>query len=134
MRRSDAITPVIEEIDAIVADAFIEIHRAVYGRVPEASRALRDGDAILLVFRIPAGAGARGPAPAPPLAAIGRMVSAAVFQRSGERIKTGGHSVDAARGLAVLAFEHHHESEPVARNGAASARARDAAPAHRSAG
>ncbi len=34
-----------------------------------------------------------------------RMVSAAVYRRTGETLRTAGTNLDAQRGLAVLAFE-----------------------------
>ena len=42
------------QIGAVAADALDEIHSAIYGQAPEASRAWTDGDAILLVVRLPA--------------------------------------------------------------------------------
>jgi hypothetical protein len=91
------------QIGAVAAHALDEIHSAIYGQAPEASRAWTDGDAILLVVRLPA-----RPDPATagtPVSAIQRMVSAAVFRRTGVMLRTGGANVDATRGLAVLAFQ-----------------------------
>jgi hypothetical protein len=76
-----------------------DIHRAIYGEAPQASRSWTDGDAILLVVRL-----SKGCAPASVMA-IQRMVSAAVHRRTGVSLRAGGVNVDPARGLAVLAFE-----------------------------
>lgn len=86
-------------IGAVAVDAMDEIHRAIYGAPPEASRSWTDGDAILLVVRL-----SEGCAPAS-VTAIQRMVSAAVHRRTGVTLRAGGVNVDPARGLAVLAFE-----------------------------
>jgi len=91
------------KIGAVAAQALDEIHSAIYGQAPEASRAWTDGDAILLVVRLPL---APDPAVAStPMAVIQRMVSAAVYRRTGVMLRTGGTNVDPGRGLAVLAFE-----------------------------
>jgi hypothetical protein len=80
-----------------------DIHSALYGLAPAATRAWTDEDAILLVMRLPAESAARrGDAP---LGAIQRMVGAAVFRRTGVSLRTAGTNVDAQRGLVVLAFE-----------------------------
>jgi len=90
-------------IGAVAADALEEIHSAIYGRPPEASRAWTDGDAILLVLRMlpqaETGAGS------PPIIEMQRMVCAAVQRRTGVTLRAGGVNVDERRGLAVLAFE-----------------------------
>lgn len=91
------------QIGAVAADALDEIHSAIYGQAPEASRAWTDGDAILLVVRLPASP--EPAAAATPVTAIQRMVSAAVYRRTGVMLRTGGANVDLERGLAVLAFE-----------------------------
>ena len=41
----------------------------------------------------------------PPLAAIQRMVSAAVYRRTGESLRAAGTNLEVQRGLVVLAFE-----------------------------
>jgi hypothetical protein len=92
-----------ERIGAIAAQALTDVHGAIYGQAPAASRAWTDGDAILLVMRLPAEAADRGVEP--PLTAIQRMVSAAVYRRTGESLRTAGTNVDTQRGLVVLAFE-----------------------------
>jgi len=92
-----------EQVGEVAADALIEIHTAIYGQAPAAARAWTDGDAILLVMRLPAGPPAdRDELPLP---AIQRMVSAAVFRRTGESLRTAGTNLDSERGLVVLAFE-----------------------------
>ena len=106
LRASDAKT---SQIAAVAADALDEIHSAIYGQMPEASRAWTDGDAILLVVRLPA---TRDPAgESTPVTAIQRMVSAAVFRRTGVMLRTGGANVDSRRSLAVLAFERMETPE-----------------------
>ena len=90
-------------IGAVAADALDEIHNAIYGRPPEASRAWTDGDAILLVLRI-------APQPdthagAVPIGEMQRMVCAAVQRRTGVMLRAGGANLEESRGLAVLAFE-----------------------------
>ena len=92
----DADTDVIGEV---AVDALDEIHRAIYGEPPSASRSWTDGDAILLVVRL-----SKGCAPASVMA-IQRMVGAAVYRRTSVTLRAGGVNVDPARGLAVLAFE-----------------------------
>jgi hypothetical protein len=92
-----------ERIGAVAAQALTEIHTAIYGEAPEATRAWTDGDAILLVLRLPAESAANGIEST--LSAIQRMVSAAVYRRTGETLRTAGTNLDAQRGLAVLAFE-----------------------------
>lgn len=90
-------------IGAVAAHALDEIHSAIYGQAPRASRAWTDGDAILLVMRLPA-----EPDPdaeATPVSAMQHIVSAAVYRRTGVALRTGGTNVDARRSLAVLAFE-----------------------------
>jgi len=100
LRAYDAET---SQIGAVAADALDEIHSAIYGQMPEASRAWTDGDAILLVVRLPA---TRDPAgESTPVSAIQRMVSAAVYRRTGVMLRTGGANIDSRRSLAVLAFE-----------------------------
>jgi hypothetical protein len=86
-------------IGAVAVDALDEIHRAIYGQAPAASRSWTDGDAILLVIRL-----SQGCAPAS-VVAIQRMVGAAVQRRTGVRLRAGGVNVDPSRDLAVLAFE-----------------------------
>ena len=86
-------------IGAVAVDAMDEIHRAIYGHAPQASRSWTDGDAILLVVRL-----SEGCAPAS-VTAIQRMVSAAVHRRTGVTLRAGGVNVEPERGLAVLAFE-----------------------------
>jgi hypothetical protein len=86
-------------IGAVAVDALDEIHRAIYGEAPQASRSWTDGDAILLVVRL-----SNGCAPASVMA-IQRMVSAAVHRRTSVTLRSGGVNVDPTRGLAVLAFE-----------------------------
>lgn len=103
MRHLRAYDAETRQIGAVAAHALDEIHSAIYGQAPEASRAWTDGDAILLVVRLP-----RRPEPAiaaTPVTAIQRMVSATVYRRTGVMLRTGGTNVDAERGLAVLAFE-----------------------------
>jgi hypothetical protein len=90
-------------IGAVAADALDEIHSAIYGRPPEASRAWTDGDAILLVLRIAPQPDAR--AGAPPIGEMQRMVCAAVQRRTGVMLRAGGVNIEEGRGLAVLAFE-----------------------------
>jgi hypothetical protein len=92
-----------ERIGAVAASALADIHVAIYGQAPQATRAWTDGDAILLVLRLPAEPAAQGIEPA--LSAMQRMVSAAVYRRTGETLRTAGTNLDAQRGLAVLAFE-----------------------------
>ena len=103
MRKLKAHDAETGQIGAVAADALDEIHSAIYGQAPEASRAWTDGDAILLIVRLPARPDAA--AAATPVAAIQRMVSAAVYRRTGVMLRTGGANVDARRSLAVLAFE-----------------------------
>jgi hypothetical protein len=103
MRHLNAQHAETQQIGVVAAHALDEIHSAIYGQAHEASRAWTDGDAILLVARLPA-----IPEPessATPMTAIQRMVSAAVFRRTGVMLRTGGTNVDVERGLAVLAFE-----------------------------
>jgi len=118
VRRLRASHAETSQIGAVAADALDEIHSAIYGQMPEASRAWTDGDAILLVVRLPA---ARDPAgESTPVSAIQRMVSAAVYRRTGVMLRTGGANVDVRRSLAVLAFERietpqdPYPDEPVA--------------------
>jgi hypothetical protein len=109
VRRLKASNAETSQIGAVAADALDEIHSAIYGQMPEASRAWTDGDAILLVVRLPA---TRDPAgEATPVSAIQRMVSAAVYRRTGVMLRTGGANVDARRSLAVLAFERTEAPE-----------------------
>jgi len=99
-----------ERIGAFAAQALADIHSALYGLAPTATRAWTDEDAILLVMRLPAESAARrGDAP---LSAIQRMVGAAVFRRTGVALRPAGTNVDAQRGLAVLAFERIRASTP----------------------
>ena len=95
-----------EQLGAVAADALDEIHCAVYGVAPEATRAWTDGDAILVVMRMQA----RSVIGTTPVTAIQRMVAAAVHRRTGVRLRTGGVNFDPERGLAVLAFERIEES------------------------
>jgi hypothetical protein len=92
-----------EQIGAIAAQALSEIHAALYGEPPRATRAWTDGDAILLVMRVDSES-VSGRID-PPLTAIQRMVSASVHRRTGVTLRTAGTNVDAQRGLVVLAFE-----------------------------
>ena len=90
-------------IGAVAAQALDEIHSAIYGQAPESSRSWTDGDAILLVARLPS-----RPEPAAawtPLTAIQRIVSATVYRRTGVLLRTGGANFDTGRALAVFAFE-----------------------------
>lgn len=103
MRHLTAHTAETEQIGAVAADALTEIHTAIYGQAPPATRAWTDGDAILLVMRLPEGHG--DDSEELPLPAIQRMVSAAVYRRTGETLRTAGTNLDADRGLVVLAFE-----------------------------
>jgi len=92
-----------ERIGEIAAQALADIHTAIYGTAPEATRAWTDGDAILVVMRLaPDAAGQRAE---PPLASMQRMVSAAVERRTGETLRAASNSVDPERGLVVIAFE-----------------------------
>jgi hypothetical protein len=96
-----------ERIGAFAAQALADIHNALYGIAPSATRAWTDGDAILLVMRLPPESPARRADP--PLSTIQRMVGAAVFRRTGVWLRTAGTNVDAQRGLVVLAFERIRE-------------------------
>jgi len=99
-----------ERIGAFAAQALADIHSALYGLAPTATRAWTDEDAILLVMRLPAESAARrGDAP---LSAIQRMVGAAVFRRTGVALRPAGTNVDAQRGLAVL----DDDSVPIQKN------------------
>ncbi len=100
MKALDAET---SQIGTVAAHALDEIHSAIFGEAPNASRAWTDGDAILLVVRLPA-----RPDPdteGTPVSAIQRMVSAAVYRRTGVMLRTAGANVDVERALAVFAFE-----------------------------
>lgn len=103
MRHLTAHSEETEAIGAFAAQALADIHSALYGVAPTATRAWTDGDAILLVMRLPGESAARRSDP--PLSAIQRMVSAAVYRRTGVTLRTAGTNVDAQRGLVVLAFE-----------------------------
>jgi hypothetical protein len=103
VRHITAYTAETERIGAVAAEALAEIHSAIYGQTPEATRAWTDGDAILLVMRLSTEPTARGVEP--PLAAIQRMVSAAVYRRTGESLRAAGTNLEVQRGLVVLAFE-----------------------------
>lgn len=106
-----------EQIGAIAAQALADIHTAIYGQAPEATRSWTDGDAILLVMRLPAQAAAKGVEP--PLASIQGMVTAAVLRRTGETLRAASTSVHPERGLVVFAFERvrtradEHDPGPV---------------------
>ena len=91
------------QIGAVAAHALDEIHSAIFGQAPNASRAWTDGDAILLVVRMPATPDAD--TQRTPVSVIQRMVSATVYRRTGVMLRNAGTNVDAERGLAVLAFE-----------------------------
>jgi hypothetical protein len=91
-----------ERIGEIAAQALADIHGAIYGQPPHAARAWTDGDAILLVMRIPPETTGRTE---PPLSAMQQMVAAAVQRRTGESLRAASTSVDPERGLVVLAFE-----------------------------
>jgi len=97
-----------ERIGAVAAQALADVHSALYGLAPEATRAWTDGDAILLVMRLPPESAARRSDP--PLPAIQRMVAAAVHRRTGVSLRAAGTNVDAQRGLVVLAFERLRQS------------------------
>lgn len=103
MRHLTAHAAETERIGAFAAQALADIHSALYGVAPSATRAWTDDDAILLVMRLPAESAARRSDP--PLSTIQRMVSAAVFRRTGVALRSAGTNVDAQRGLVVLAFE-----------------------------
>jgi hypothetical protein len=106
-------------IGAVAAHALDEVHSAIYGQAPRASRAWTDGDAILLVMRLPADP--NPDAEATPVGAMQHIVSAAVYRRTGVALRTGGTNVDAQRSLAVLAFERTEipeDREPFAPAGA----------------
>jgi len=92
-----------ERIGTFAAQALADVHSALYAVAPKATRAWTDGDAILLVMRLPAESAARRSDP--PLSAIQRLVSAAVYRRTGVWLRTAGTNVDSQRGLVVLAFE-----------------------------
>ena len=92
-----------ERIGAVAAQALADVHGALYGQSPTATRAWTDGDAILLVMRLPSDSPARRADP--PLQAIQRMVGASVFRRTGVELRAAGTSVDSQRGLVVIAFE-----------------------------
>ncbi len=103
MRHLTAAAAETEQIGAVAAQALSDIHSALYGQPPRASRAWIEGDAILLVMRLPVdGAARRGD---PPLGAIQKMVSATVQRRTGVSLRTAGSNADTDRGLGVLAFE-----------------------------
>jgi hypothetical protein len=95
----------LDSLGAIAQAALGEIHETLYGRPPAAVRAWCDGDAILVVLRIALEAGEPAPHAGPPLLGMAEMVSAAVYQRTGEMLTPSGQSTDPDRGLAVLAFE-----------------------------
>ena len=103
MRHLTAQAAETERIGAFAAQALADTHLALYGVAPEATRAWTDGDAILLVMRIPSESAARRSDP--PLTAMQRLVAAAVFRRTGVALRSAGTNVDAQRGLVVLAFE-----------------------------
>jgi hypothetical protein len=113
-------------IGAVAARALDEIHSAFYRQAPSASRVWTDGDAILLLARLP-------PSPDPatevaPVGAIQRMVSAAVYRRTGVMLRTCGANVHADRGLVVLAFERTatpQDPDPLAPSGAGPVRDSD---------
>ena len=107
MRHITAGAAETEHIGEIAAQALAEIHSAIYGQPPQASRAWTDGDAILLVMRTPPATPGQTDAARsePPLSAIQRMVTAAVERRTGETLRAASTSVDPGRGLVVLAFE-----------------------------
>jgi hypothetical protein len=92
-----------ERIGEIAAQALADIHSAIYGQPPQATRAWTDGDAILVVMRLAPDAAAQRAEPA--LASMQRMVGAAVERRTGETLRAASTSVDPERGLVVLAFE-----------------------------
>lgn len=95
----------LETVAAVAQEALGEIHAALYGRPPATVRAWPDGDAVLLVLRLALEADGHAVYGGPPLAAMAEMVSAAVYQRTGEMLTPSGQSTDPDRGLAVLAFE-----------------------------
>ncbi len=95
----------IRHIGAVAAGALDAINAAVYGEAHGATRALTDGDAILLIVRLPDGADAPSQ-----LEAIQRMVATATHRRTGVMLRAGGIELERARGLAVLAFERVPET------------------------
>ena len=97
----------IRHIGAVAAGALDAINAAVYGEAHGATRALTDGDAILLIVRVPDGADAPSQ-----LEAIQRMVSTATHRRTGVMLRAGGIELEPGRGLAVLAFERLPETSP----------------------
>jgi hypothetical protein len=103
VRHITAETAETERIGEIAAQALADIHSALYGHPPLAARAWTDGDAILLVMRLTPETIAEGSEP--PLASMQKMVGAAVQRRTGESLRAASTSVDAQRGLVVLAFE-----------------------------
>jgi hypothetical protein len=103
VRQTTAEAAETERIGEIAAQALSDIHNAIYGQAPQASRAWTDGDAILLVMRLAPEVTTQGGEP--PLALIQRMVGAAVARRTGESLRAASTSVDPERGLVVLAFE-----------------------------
>jgi hypothetical protein len=114
VRHITAETAETERIGEIAAQALADIHSALYGHPPLAARAWTDGDAILLVMRLTPETIAEGSEP--PLASMQQMVGAAVQRRTGESLRAASTSVDAQRGLVVLAFERvrtrQHEQDP----------------------
>jgi hypothetical protein len=102
VRHITAETAETERIGEIAAQALADIHSALYGYP------------ILLVMRLTPETIAEGSEP--PLASMQKMVGAAVQRRTGESLRAASTSVDAQRGLVVLAFERvrtrQHEQDP----------------------
>ena len=115
MTQSELSRVVLEDLGSIAVEALRDIHSATYGRPPQSLRAWVDGDAILLVARLHPdadGGGVLASSDPPPLKEMQRMVTAAVYQRTGATLRPGGRSSDAGRGLTVLAFEHCRAGAP----------------------
>lgn len=107
MRRLKAHGSDIRDIGAVAAGVLDAINAAIYGEAHGAAHALTDGDAILLVVRLPDGVDAPSQ-----LEAIQRLVGTATHRRTGVMLRAGGIELEQARGLAVLAFERLPEMSP----------------------
>ena len=116
----------IRHIGAVAAGALDAISAAIYGEARGAAHALTDGDAILLIVRLPDGVDAPSQ-----LEAIQRMVGTATHRRTGVMLRAGGIELEPARGLAVLAFERVTETSD---DQPADAQAGDAQPGDAQAG
>lgn len=94
-----------DAVDAAAIDVLRALFEGLTGAPPRTLRAYRDDDALLLLLRYD-----RAPTPAtdPPveiaLMALAQLVAEAVALRSGRAVATGGVSLCAPKGLAVLAF------------------------------